>query len=238
MSPSFLPGFTAGIGSSGGGYTPAVSLWDSRRFAAVALGTLAVIAIGSVSKTMELARGGTAVANMMNGQQVSPDTTDPHERQLLNVVEEMALASGVPVPPVYVMRQEQAINAFAAGHSTSDAVICVSAGCMTLLTRDELQGVIGHEFSHILNGDMRLNLRLMGVLFGIVCLAVIGRVLLQVSGAQAQFAAVVAWLCCSSAGWASSLAASFKPPSAVNENFSPMPPPCSSPAIRRELWAH
>jgi Zn-dependent protease with chaperone function len=168
----------------GDGSRAAVALWDSRLFAAVALGTLAVIAIGSISKTIELSQGGSAVANMMGGQRVSPSTTDPHERQLLNVVEEMALASGVPVPPVYVMRQEQGVNAFAAGHSTSDAVVCVTAGCMNLLNRDELQGVIGHEFSHILNGDMRLNLRLMGVIFGIICLAVIGRILLQTRGGR------------------------------------------------------
>jgi hypothetical protein len=94
----------------------------------------------------------------------------------------MAIASGVPVPQVFVMDQEQGINAFAAGHSTSDAAVSVTRGCMKRLTRDELQGVIGHEFSHILNGDMRLNLRLMGIIFGIVCLAVIGRILLQIRG--------------------------------------------------------
>ncbi len=162
----------------------AISLWDARLFAAVALGTLAIISIGSVSKTMELAQGGSAVANMMGGRIVSSNTSDPSERKLLNVVEEMALASGVPVPPVYVMPEERAINAFAAGHSPSDAVVCVTAGCMKLLTRDELQGVIGHEFSHILNGDMRLNLRLIGVIFGLVCLAVVGRVLLQIRGGR------------------------------------------------------
>jgi Zn-dependent protease with chaperone function len=94
------------------------------------------------------------------------------------VIEEMAIASGVPVPKIYVLDDDEGINAFAAGHSQSDAAIGVTRGCMTLLNRDELQGVIGHEFSHILNGDMRLNLRLMGVVFGILCLAVIGRILL------------------------------------------------------------
>src|SRR5207249_1958381 len=85
-------------------------------------------------------------------------------------------------PQVYVLPDEQGINAFAAGHSTSDAVVAVTEGSLKLLTRDELQGVIGHEFSHILNGDMRLNLRLMGIIFGIVCLAVIGRILLYTRG--------------------------------------------------------
>ncbi|HTV63647.1 MAG TPA: M48 family metallopeptidase, partial [Verrucomicrobiae bacterium] len=99
-------------------------------------------------------------------------------RKLLNVVEEMAIASGVPVPQVYVMDEENGINAFAAGHRPGDATITVTRGCMKLLSRDELQGVIGHEFSHILNGDMRINLRLMGIIFGILCLAIIGRILL------------------------------------------------------------
>ena len=134
--------------------------------------------LGSGFKTLELAQGGSAVATMLGGRLVDPTTTDPDERKLLNVVEEMAIAAGVPVPQVYVLPEERAINAFAAGHSTSDAVVAVTDGSLRLLTRDELQGVIGHEFSHILNGDMRLNLRLMGIIFGILCLAVIGRVLL------------------------------------------------------------
>ena len=137
-----------------------------------------LLRMGSGFKTLELARGGSTVATMLGGRLVDPTTTDPDERKLLNVVEEMAIAAGIPVPQVYVLPEERGINAFAAGHSTSDAVVGVTAGAMRLLKRDELQGVIGHEFSHILNGDMRLNLRLMGILFGILCLAVIGRVLL------------------------------------------------------------
>ncbi len=157
---------------------PTVKLWDPTLFMGVAVGTLAVIAIGSGFKTLELAQGGRAVASSLGGRPVSPATTDPDERKLLNVVEEMALAAGMPVPQVYVLPEEKGINAFAAGHSTSDAVVAVTRGGIRLLTRDELQGVIGHEFSHILNGDMRLNLRLMGIIFGILCLAVIGRMLL------------------------------------------------------------
>ena len=153
-------------------------LWNPQLFLLAAVGTLAVIALGSGFKTLELAQGGSAVATMLGGRLVAPTTTDPDERKLRNVVEEMAIAAGVPVPQVYLLPEERAINAFAAGHSTSDAVVAVTAGAVRLLTRDELQGVIGHEFSHILNGDMRLNLRLMGVVFGILCLAVIGRVLL------------------------------------------------------------
>jgi Zn-dependent protease with chaperone function len=156
--------------------------WDPRVFAYAALGTLAVVAGGSLFKTAQLASGGGAVAESLGGRLLSPDATEPHERKLLNVVEEMALASGVAVPQVYVLDREMGINAFAAGHSPSDAAIGVTRGCMQLLKRDELQGVIAHEFSHILNGDMRLNLRLLGIIFGILCLAVIGRILLQTRG--------------------------------------------------------
>jgi Zn-dependent protease with chaperone function len=158
---------------------PQLVLWNPQLFLGVALGTLAIVFIGSSYKTMALAQGGSAVSEMMGGRLVKPNTTDPDERKLLNVVEEMAIASGVPVPQVYVMDDEEGINAFAAGHKSGDATVTVTRGCMKLLLRDELQGVIGHEFSHILNGDMRLNLRLMGILFGILCLAIIGRVLLQ-----------------------------------------------------------
>ena len=153
-------------------------LWDPKLFLYVALGTLGVVVFGSLYKTAALAKGGSAVAESLGGRLVNPNTTNPDERKLRNVIEEMAIASGVPVPKIYVLDDEEGINAFAAGHSPSDAAIGVTRGCMTLLNRDELQGVIGHEFSHILNGDMRLNLRLMGVIFGILCLAVIGRILL------------------------------------------------------------
>lgn len=155
------------------------ALWDPQLFLGAAVGTLAVIALGSAFKTMELSQGGSAVAAMLGGRPVSPTTADPDERKLRNVVEEMAIAAGMPVPQIYVLPDERGINAFAAGHSTSDAVVAVTAGALKQLTRDELQGVIGHEFSHILNGDMRLNLRLMGLIFGILCLAVIGRMLLH-----------------------------------------------------------
>jgi Zn-dependent protease with chaperone function/uncharacterized tellurite resistance protein B-like protein len=165
---------------------PHVEWWDPRLFAGVAIGTLAVIGIGSAFKTMELSRGGGSVATMLGGRLLNANTNDPDERKLLNVVEEMALASGVPVPQIYVLDQEPGINAFAAGHSTSDAVVGVTRGCMMLLSRDELQGVIAHEFSHILNGDMRLNLRLMGIIFGIICIAVLGRILLQVRSSSSR----------------------------------------------------
>jgi Zn-dependent protease with chaperone function len=154
-------------------------LWDARIFFGVTVGVLAVIFIGSAYKTNELAGGGGSVATLMGGRLVNSNTTDPDERKLLNVVEEMAIASGVPVPQVYVLNEERAINAFAAGHTISDAAIGVTRGCIQMLSRDQLQGVIGHEFSHILNGDMRLNLRLIGIIFGLLCIATIGRVLLS-----------------------------------------------------------
>jgi Zn-dependent protease with chaperone function len=154
-------------------------LWDPKLFLGVTVGVLAVIFIGSAYKTNELAGGGGSVATLMGGRLVNSNTTDPNERKLLNVVEEMAIASGVPMPQVYVLDEERAINAFAAGHTTSDAAIGVTRGCIQMLSRDQLQGVIGHEFSHILNGDMRLNLRLIGIIFGLLCIATIGRVLLS-----------------------------------------------------------
>jgi Zn-dependent protease with chaperone function/uncharacterized tellurite resistance protein B-like protein len=164
----------------------AFEFWHPKLFAGVALCTLAVIGIGSISKTLELNQGGSVVATSLGGRMVNPTTADPDERKLLNVVEEMAIASGVPVPQVYLLPGEQGINAFAAGHTTSDAVIAVTSGAMKLLSRDELQGVIAHEFSHVLNGDMRLNIRLMGAIFGILCLAIIGRILLQVRGRSSR----------------------------------------------------
>ncbi|MDR3403771.1 MAG: M48 family metallopeptidase [Chthoniobacter sp.] len=159
-----------------------VSLWNPTLFFGVVCGTLAIIFIGSAYKTAALADGGSAVAESLGGRLISSNTNQPDERKLLNVVEEMAIASGVPMPKVYVLDGEDGINAFAAGHTPSDAAVAVTHNCMTRLTRDELQGVIGHEFSHILNGDMRLNLRLIGILFGIFCIATLGRILMQVRG--------------------------------------------------------
>ncbi len=170
--------YSGGMAKTHYGEPVAFSLWQPKLFAWVATGTLAVIFGGCAWRITELSQGGSAVATMLGGQLINPMTTDPDERKLLNVVEEMAIASGTPVPHVYLL-PDQSINAFAAGHSTSDMVITVTQGCMKRLTRDELQGVIGHEFSHILNGDMRLNLRLIGIIFGIMGIAFIGRILLQ-----------------------------------------------------------
>ncbi|MCH9651234.1 MAG: M48 family metallopeptidase [Deltaproteobacteria bacterium] len=155
------------------------TLWDPRLFAGVAATTLAVILTGSLYKVHALREGGEAVARMLGGRPISPNTDDPDERRLLNVVEEMAIAAGMPVPTVFLLEGEAAINAFAAGFSPDDAVIGVSKGCIRHLDRDELQGVVGHEFSHILNGDMAMNLRLMGLLHGILVIALLGYWLLR-----------------------------------------------------------
>jgi Zn-dependent protease with chaperone function len=161
-------------------------LWDIRLFAGVTAATTFVIFLGSVVKILELRRGGSAVAEMLGGTPVHPHTTDLEERRLLNVVEEMALASGIPVPQVYLLRQEAGINAFAAGLDTRDAAVGVTRGCLRYLNRDELQGVLAHEFSHILNGDMRLNLRLIGIINGLLVLAILGRQLLRVRAGSSR----------------------------------------------------
>ena len=129
-----------------------------------------MIGLGSLYRIASLRGGGEPVALQFGGAPVPEDTTDFNLRRLRNVVEEIAIASGVPVPKIYVLEHESAINAFAAGYSPSDAAIAVTRGALDRLNRDELQGVIAHEFSHILNGDMRLNIRLIGVLFGILVL--------------------------------------------------------------------
>jgi Zn-dependent protease with chaperone function len=159
-----------------------LTLWDPQVFTIVSLTTVFIIFCGSLYKISQLSSGGGVVAEMLGGRPIDAHTADLSEQKLLNVVEEMAIASGTPVPQLYLLPGEDGINAFAAGHTTGDMVICVTGGALKYLTRDELQGVIGHEFSHILNGDMRLNLRLMGIVFGILCLTIIGRILLQTRG--------------------------------------------------------
>jgi Zn-dependent protease with chaperone function len=164
------------------GYLPPLGDWlatHPRMVVGTTLAVLAVITLASFYKTMVLGGGGGVVARSLGGVRISPDTTDPLQRRLLNVVEEMAIASGVPMPEVYLLEQESGINAFAAGHNTSNAAIGVTRGTLTTLNRSELQGVIAHEFSHILNGDMRLNVRLMGLLFGLLVIALIGRTVLN-----------------------------------------------------------
>jgi Zn-dependent protease with chaperone function len=152
--------------------------WDPRVFAMTTGGTLAVVGFASLFKWSQMRRGGPAVAEMVGGRRVDLQTTEFRERQLLNVVEEMAIASGIPVPAVYILDNEPGLNAFAAGLNTSDAAVAVTRGTLEKLNRDELQGVVAHEFSHILNGDMRLNVRITAIVFGILVIGILGRSLL------------------------------------------------------------
>jgi Zn-dependent protease with chaperone function len=153
--------------------------WNPGVFLFALVTTGLVIGLGALYKSAQLRSGGSAVATSLGGRKVDPDTTKLDERRLLNVVEEMAIASGVPVPEVYVLDRESGINAFAAGKTTSDAAVGVTQGTLQLLRRQELQGVIAHEFSHILNGDSRINMRAIGLLHGIFLLSLIGRFMIQ-----------------------------------------------------------
>ncbi len=156
--------------------------WLSAHSGLVVVTTLIVagiIGVASLYKSVLLRGGGGAVARSLGGVRIASDTRDPLQRRLLNVVEEMSIASGVPMPEVYLLEQEAGINAFAAGQNPANAAIGVTRGAMTKLTRAELQGVIAHEFSHILNGDMRLNVRLMGMLFGLLVIAIIARTVMR-----------------------------------------------------------
>ena len=168
---------------------------------------VAVFIMGATAyKTSALSSGGGKVAESMGGTLVPPNVQDPALQRLRNVVEEMAIASGVPVPDIYVLEREGGINAFAAGYESGDAAVAVTRGTLDLLSRDELQGVIGHEFSHILNGDMRLNIRLMGILFGIMVISLIGRSILRGSHwtgrrARGQGVVVVAAIGLTILGW-------------------------------------
>lgn len=152
--------------------------WDPRTFLWITGGTVLVVGLASLFKWSQLRSGGPAVAEMLGGRRLEPGRASPNERRLLNVVEEMAIASGVPIPPVYVLDDEPALNAFAAGLSPGDAVVAVTRGTLEKLSRDELQGVVAHEFSHILNGDMRLNVKLTAIVFGILVIGLAGRSIL------------------------------------------------------------
>ena len=151
---------------------------DWQTFAVVSVGVSVVVLVGSLYKIRALSAGGKTVAEALGGQLIPQNTSDLKQRKLLNVVEEMAIASGTPAPPVYLLADEPGINAFAAGFTPRDAVIGITQGGIDHLSRDQLQGVIAHEFSHIFNGDMRLNIRLMGVLYGIVIIGMAGYYLL------------------------------------------------------------
>ncbi len=168
--------FIAGIGFTLGAHRIS-GIYDGEHWAVVSFTTLAVILISSFFRQLSLSKG-SDVANSLGATLLDPGSRDPDERRLLNIVEEMAIASGMPVPDVYVM-EDSGINAFAAGYQPSDAVVGVTRGAISALTRDQLQGVIAHEFSHIFNGDMRMNMRLTGIIYGIVFIGEIGRMIVR-----------------------------------------------------------
>lgn len=155
------------------------ALFSWQAFSLITLGVVGSVLVAIMYKAYQLSGGGKAVAESLGGQRIYPNTDDPDQKQVLNVVEEMALASGMPVPAVYLLEHEMGINAFAAGNKPGDAVIGVTKGCIEKFKRDELQGVVAHEFSHILNGDMRLNIRLIALLHGIVFIGMVGEMLLR-----------------------------------------------------------
>ncbi|MCB1676853.1 MAG: M48 family metalloprotease [Halioglobus sp.] len=168
----------AGSRSEAGGFW---SFFSWARCGTIGLALTATIALVALVKWWQLSTGGKVVAQSLGGSRILPQTRDPAERRCLNVVAEMALAANMPVPPVYVLNQERGINAFAAGITPADAVVAVTRGTIEQLKRHELQGVIAHEFSHILNGDMRLNIRLAALLKGITFIGDVGHILLRSS---------------------------------------------------------
>lgn len=183
--------------------------WQADIFLITLLSVGGTILIGSLIRIAALASGGGAVvAQKLGGRRVERSTTDTDERRLLNLVDEMAIASGVSVPQVFILDETEGINAFAAGNRPADAAIAVTRGALRILTRDELQGVIAHEFSHILNGDMQLNLRLLGVLHGLFMLAGAGRLLLRNGGRadRARGVLITLGLALIAAGWIGVLA--------------------------------
>ncbi len=157
------------------------SQWNFGAVGSAALISVLIVGIATLVKLSQLRGGGRGVAEMLDGKELQRDGSDQAERRVQNIVEEMAIASGMPVPPVFIIEDQQ-INAFAAGWSTDDAVIGVTRGCIEQLSRDELQGVVAHEFSHISHGDMRINIRLIGMIFGIMALGITGWVLVRYVG--------------------------------------------------------
>lgn len=153
-------------------------LMFSKYFLWIALSVCSVVFCGSVYKHMSLRQGGKKIALLLGGAPINQETSDANERKLINVVEEMAIASGSPIPEIYIL-PEAGINAFTAGNNPQAAVIGVTKGCINNLSRDELQGVIAHEFSHIHNGDMRLNIKLIAILHGVLLIGLIGQMLLR-----------------------------------------------------------
>lgn len=178
----FLVLIVLGLIAEKDGAIGATDLLNPGVLAGVSLAVCSLVGSGSLYKISALRGGGETVASGLGGRRVPPNSSDPLDRRILNVVEEMALAAGTPVPPVYVLDHEPGINAFAAGYTIDDAVIGINRGTIETLSRDELQGVVAHEFSHILNGDMRMSIRMIGILHGIQLIALIGYFVLRSMG--------------------------------------------------------
>lgn len=175
------------LGATKMGMLESFRWWDTKLFASITGGTVLIVGFGCLHMIQQLSAGGSAVAQRLGGRLIPSNTIENRQKQLLNVVEEMAIASGTPVPEVYLLGNEKGINAFAAGYTPSDAVIGVTQGCLDLLSRSQLQGVIAHEFSHIIQGDMRLNIRLTGMIHGILSIAMIGMWLIRSSTYRSGF---------------------------------------------------
>ena len=156
-----------------------ITWWNYKVLLGVLGFTILVVGGGCLVRIRQLSSGGSVVAESLGGSLLDHSGASPDERRLLNVVEEMAIASGVPVPPVYLI-DDETINAFAAGYKSTDAVIGVTRGSIEHLSREQLQGVIAHEYSHIFNGDMRLNIRLIGVIYGLLVMGMIGLQLVRI----------------------------------------------------------
>lgn len=164
------------------------SWWQPQLFLLATIPTILVIGGASLLKLHALRQGGALVAQELGGRLVLPEmAVTEQEKQLINVVEEMAIAANILPPMVYILDSEGGINAFAAGSNPKNAVIGVTRGCLEQLNRDELQGVIGHEFSHILNGDMKLNMQLIGALHGILFIYLFGRLLTYVRSRDSNY---------------------------------------------------
>lgn len=163
----------------GSGWSGFIRTFSVERFATVSVVVFATIALVSLVRWVQLASGGKVVAESMGGRRVLAQSDDPFEKRCLNIVEELSLAASMPAPALYVLPDERGINAFAAGVTPADAVVAVTRGTLLQLKRDELQGVIGHEFSHILNGDMRLGIRLASLLKGITFIGDVGHFMLR-----------------------------------------------------------
>ena len=149
---------------------------DLRLTLLVSIAIIVVIGAVVLYNWVRFSQGGRSVAEALGARPAASNTENPQERRAQNIVQEIALAANMPVPPLYILDEEPGINAFAAGISPGDAVVAITQGAMDHLTRDELQGVIGHEFSHILNGDMRLSIRLMAMLRGITFIGDLGAI--------------------------------------------------------------